>query len=134
MYRYTSWAVTFRMALVALSCSHFSTLTQSRQTGLLGLCESLARMSPFVAQHVHRSMTHARQVARSSGSPSAYSVEWAVVVTAQLKKILAEIVLPASTQRLGLGIKSTFRGILFEPDSRARWTARFTYLFVTIST
>lgn len=58
--------------------------------------------------------------------PMQYSVEWANVVTSHLKKQLGEIMLP-SAPRPTLNIKSVFRSVLADSDSRARWISRFTY-------
>ncbi|KAI0259684.1 hypothetical protein BC834DRAFT_606637 [Gloeopeniophorella convolvens] len=58
--------------------------------------------------------------------PTQYSVEWAGVVTGYLKKQLGDIILP-SAPRPGLNIKSTFRSVLADGDTRARWISKFTY-------
>jgi mediator of RNA polymerase II transcription subunit 12 len=66
---------------------------------------------------------------KANYNPTAYSVEWAGVVTAHLKKQLSELALPAAP-KLSLNVKSTFKGVLTEADTRDRWVARFTYLSV----
>lgn len=63
-------------------------------------------------------------------NPTQYSVDWANVVTGYIKKQLAEIALP-SAPRPGLSIKSTFKGVLADNDSRERWISRFTYWYAT---
>ncbi|EJD35643.1 hypothetical protein AURDEDRAFT_117332 [Auricularia subglabra TFB-10046 SS5] len=63
---------------------------------------------------------------RPNFHPSMYSVEWANVVTSYVKKLLADIALP-SAPRAGLNIKTTFKSILADPESRERWLARYTY-------
>lgn len=60
--------------------------------------------------------------------PTQYSVEWANVVVGYLKKQLGEIVLP-SAPRAGVNIKQSFKGVLTDPDSHARWVSRFTYTY-----
>jgi mediator of RNA polymerase II transcription subunit 12 len=66
---------------------------------------------------------------KPSYNPTQYSVDWANVVTGYLKKQLADIALP-SAPRAGLNIKQTFKGVLADADSRARWISRFTYWHV----
>jgi len=58
--------------------------------------------------------------------PMQYSVEWANVVTSHLKKQLGDIILP-SAPRPTLNIKSVFRSVLADSETRARWISRFTY-------
>ncbi|TFY65710.1 hypothetical protein EVG20_g5379 [Dentipellis fragilis] len=58
--------------------------------------------------------------------PTQYSVEWANVITAYLRKQLGEINLP-SAPRPGLNIKSTFRRILSDTKTREQWISRFSY-------
>ncbi|KAI9510086.1 hypothetical protein F5148DRAFT_1182339 [Russula earlei] len=58
--------------------------------------------------------------------PTQYSVEWANVVTSHLKKQLGDIILP-SAPRPTLNIKSVFRSVLADSETRARWISRFTY-------
>ncbi|KAH9993507.1 hypothetical protein BJV74DRAFT_833136 [Russula compacta] len=58
--------------------------------------------------------------------PMQYSVEWANVVTSHLKKQLGDIILP-SAPRPTLNIKSVFRSVLADVETRARWISRFTY-------
>jgi mediator of RNA polymerase II transcription subunit 12 len=48
-------------------------------------------------------------------------------VTSHLKRQLTELALP-TTSKLGLHIKSTFKGVLFDSDSRTRWVLRLSYL------
>jgi len=60
-----------------------------------------------------------------------YSVEWANIVTSHLKKQLGDIILP-SIPRLSLNIKSVFRSVLADSETRARWISRFTYRLRTI--
>ncbi|TFY76949.1 hypothetical protein EWM64_g7062 [Hericium alpestre] len=77
-----------------------------RYPGLYGTYEFLAQMRCY--------------------DPTQYSVEWANVITAYLKKQLADIGLP-SAPRPGLNIKSTFKGVLSDPETRDRWISRFQY-------
>ncbi|KAH8993017.1 hypothetical protein EDB92DRAFT_1944966 [Lactarius akahatsu] len=58
--------------------------------------------------------------------PTQYSVEWANVVTSHLKKQLGDIILP-SAPRPTLNIKSMFRSVLADSETRSRWTSKFTY-------
>ncbi|THH13392.1 hypothetical protein EW146_g6819 [Bondarzewia mesenterica] len=58
--------------------------------------------------------------------PTQYSVEWANLVTGYMKKQLGEISLP-SAPRPGLNIKSSFKGVLSDSETRERWISRFTY-------
>ncbi|KAI9448864.1 hypothetical protein BJY52DRAFT_1309908 [Lactarius psammicola] len=58
--------------------------------------------------------------------PTQYSVEWANVVTSHLKKQLSDIILP-SAPRPTLNIKSMFRSVLADSETRGRWTSKFTY-------
>ncbi|KAH9945672.1 hypothetical protein B0H21DRAFT_744154 [Amylocystis lapponica] len=66
-------------------------------------------------------------------NPTQYSVDWANVVTSYMKKQLADIALP-SAPRPGLNIKQTFKGVLADPESRARWISRFTYCLSLLRT
>lgn len=59
-------------------------------------------------------------------NPTQYSVDWTNVVVGYLKKQLGEITLP-SAPRLGMSVKSAFRGVLADQASRDTWVARFTY-------
>jgi mediator of RNA polymerase II transcription subunit 12, fungi type len=63
--------------------------------------------------------------ARPNFNPTQYSTEWANVLTSYLKKQLGEITLPVA--RPGLNVKQTFKGVLNDPDTRERWTNRFSY-------
>ena len=63
---------------------------------------------------------------KPSYNPTQYSVDWANVVTGYLRKQLLDIVLP-SAPRPGLNIKSTFKSVLAETESRERWVSRFVY-------
>ena len=63
---------------------------------------------------------------KPSYNPTQYSVDWANVVTGYLRKQLVDIVLP-SAPRPGLNIKSTFKSVLAETESRERWVSRFVY-------
>ncbi|EPQ57624.1 hypothetical protein GLOTRDRAFT_137894 [Gloeophyllum trabeum ATCC 11539] len=63
---------------------------------------------------------------KPSYNPTQYSVEWANVVTAHLKKQLSEIALPVAV-RAGMNVKQTFKGVLSDPASRERWMSRFSY-------
>lgn len=63
--------------------------------------------------------------ARPNFNPTHYSVEWANVLTSYLKKQLGEITLPMA--RPGLNVKQTFKGVLNDPETRERWTNRFSY-------
>ena len=58
--------------------------------------------------------------------PTQYSVEWANVVTSHLKKQLGDIILP-SAPRPTLNIKSMFRSVLADSETRTRWISKFTY-------
>ncbi|KAF8258181.1 hypothetical protein EI94DRAFT_1755363 [Lactarius quietus] len=58
--------------------------------------------------------------------PMQYSVEWANVVTSHLKKQLGDIILP-SAPRPTLNIKSMFRSVLADSETRTRWISKFTY-------
>ena len=58
--------------------------------------------------------------------PTQYSVEWANVVTSHLKKQLGDIILP-SAPRPTLNIKSMFRSVLADSETRSRWISKFTY-------
>ncbi|KAI0248197.1 hypothetical protein BJV78DRAFT_1334324 [Lactifluus subvellereus] len=58
--------------------------------------------------------------------PTQYSTEWANIVTSYLKKQLGDIILP-SAPRPTLNIKSVFRSVLADSETRARWISRFTY-------
>ncbi|KAI0045300.1 hypothetical protein FA95DRAFT_1495630 [Auriscalpium vulgare] len=58
--------------------------------------------------------------------PTQYSIDWATIVTSHIKKQLGDINLP-SAPRPGLNIKSTFKGVLSEFESRERWISRFRY-------
>ncbi|OAX39947.1 hypothetical protein K503DRAFT_781763 [Rhizopogon vinicolor AM-OR11-026] len=63
---------------------------------------------------------------KPSYNPTQYSIDWAIVVTSYIKKQLADIALP-SAPRPGMNIKQTFKGVLFDSESRDRWVSRFTY-------
>ena len=60
--------------------------------------------------------------------PTQYSTEWANIVTSYLKKQLGDIILP-SAPRPTLNIKSVFRSVLADSETRARWISRFTYRY-----
>ncbi|KAG8882040.1 RNA polymerase II mediator complex subunit [Tulasnella sp. 332] len=64
---------------------------------------------------------------RSGFKPSQYSVEWAGQVTSYMKKQLKEIVLPRPQMAQTSSLKSTFKSVLSDPESRARWLQKFTY-------
>lgn len=63
---------------------------------------------------------------KPSYNPTQYSVDWATLVTAYIKKQLGEIALP-SAPRPGMNIKQTFKGVLSDAESRDKWVSRFTY-------
>ncbi|KDQ49550.1 hypothetical protein JAAARDRAFT_42784 [Jaapia argillacea MUCL 33604] len=63
---------------------------------------------------------------KPSYNPTHYSVEWANVVTSYIKKQLADIALPTAP-RPGLNIKTTFKGVLSDAETRDRWISRFSY-------
>jgi mediator of RNA polymerase II transcription subunit 12 len=66
---------------------------------------------------------------KPGADPTQYSVDWAAAATAHLKKQLAELALPAAPKP-GPILKSTFRGVLLEPEPRARWVAKFAWRHV----
>lgn len=68
---------------------------------------------------------------KPSYNPTQYSVDWANVMTSYLKKQLTDIALPTAP-RLGFNIKQSFKGVLADPDSRHRWTNRFTYWYAWV--
>ncbi|TFK53918.1 hypothetical protein OE88DRAFT_1717321 [Heliocybe sulcata] len=63
---------------------------------------------------------------KPSYNPTQYSVEWANVVTAHLRKQLSEIALPVAV-RAGMNVKQTFKGVLSDAGTRERWISRFSY-------
>lgn len=64
--------------------------------------------------------------------PTQYSIEWANIVTSHLKKQLGDVVLP-SAPRPGLTIRqTTFQNVLGNPESRAKWVARFSHSLVLL--
>ena len=67
---------------------------------------------------------------RPNFKPTQYSIDWANIVTTHLKKQLGEVVLP-SAYRPGLTIRQSFQGVLGDLESRAKWTARFSYSCVS---
>lgn len=65
--------------------------------------------------------------AKTAFNPSQYSVDWANIVTAYLKKHLSEIVLPRAQNNAVSSIRSTFKSLLSEPESRDKWIHKFSY-------
>ncbi|KAH8828126.1 hypothetical protein DL96DRAFT_1797537 [Flagelloscypha sp. PMI_526] len=63
---------------------------------------------------------------KPSYNPLQYSIDWANIFLGYVKKQLNEIALP-SAPRAGLNIKSSFKGILSDVDTRLRWASRFSY-------
>ncbi|KAG8908829.1 RNA polymerase II mediator complex subunit [Tulasnella sp. 403] len=64
---------------------------------------------------------------RATFNPTQYSVEWANVVTGYLKKHLDAISLPRAQTGQSSSIKSTFKSVLSEPESRDKWIHKFSY-------
>ncbi|KAG8934799.1 RNA polymerase II mediator complex subunit [Tulasnella sp. 418] len=61
-----------------------------------------------------------------------YGINWTNVVTTHLKKQLSDIVLPRGIAGQSSAIKSTFKSILSDPESRDRWVNRFSYTLALI--
>jgi mediator of RNA polymerase II transcription subunit 12 len=78
--------------------------------------------------NVYQNVCQAGLRNKPSYNPTQYSIEWANVVTSYMKKQLADIGLP-SAPRPGLNIKTTFKGVLSDADTRGRWISRFTYWY-----
>jgi mediator of RNA polymerase II transcription subunit 12, fungi type len=103
--------------------------------GLCGYCGSLVQMKRHVIVFpninylkVYHNNCQAGLRNKPSYNPTQYSIEWANVVTSYMKKQLADIGLP-SAPRPGLNIKTTFKGVLSDADTRGRWISRFTYWY-----
>ncbi|KAG9004810.1 RNA polymerase II mediator complex subunit [Tulasnella sp. JGI-2019a] len=64
---------------------------------------------------------------RSGFKPSQYSIEWAGAVTSYMKKQLKEIVLPRPQMAQTSSLKSTFKSVLSDPETRTKWLQKFTY-------
>lgn len=58
--------------------------------------------------------------------PDQYCLDWTTALVSWLKKQLADIALP-SAPRAGFNIKQTFKSILSDEKSRARWIAKWEY-------
>lgn len=67
---------------------------------------------------------------KSGYDPTNYSREWTNIFTSYLKKQLAPIGPPAL--RLGLNIKQTFKNLLADPETRAKWVNRFNFWSVNL--
>lgn len=65
--------------------------------------------------------------ARTSFNPSQYSIDLATTVTSYLRKHLDLLVLPRAQTVGGTAIRSTFRSLLSEPESRDKWIHKFSY-------
>jgi mediator of RNA polymerase II transcription subunit 12, fungi type len=64
---------------------------------------------------------------RSNFDSTPYTIAWTDIFTTYLKKQLGDIVLPRAATSQSTAIKSVFKSVLAEPESRQKWINKFSY-------